>query len=430
MLITNNSGNGVFGDNLTNFTLANSSVTNNNADAIGSTEAGLRFNNLLGTSTITNSTVSGTRSDNVRLAPTSGTLTNLTISGTTVGPNPSPTGLNGFHLISTGTANVTITVNGSSLFTGNQLSGFLTEVNSGTSATLHITSSTFQDNNINLNLQSLGTGTQLVGASSNTLLRAASNAVNIFGDGQINGTLNGNTIGNGTADSGSRDANGIAVSHRSNLGWRLAITNNTIRNTDIEGIIARSGDVAGNTGSLDLTITGNTIAAPDDNSGFPLGPYGLQVRSRRTTTLCANIANNASQGNANKGYLLQRSDTSQFRMQGFTVDGATTIAANGNTTGGGAPTTDTIGEPFQGSCPALLPPAASAPLGIAAVPALSLIQTSAVTTIPATGLVAHPVGATRAAEQTNALTGAAHVAAPLWRAPSRSASAPSRQARA
>ena len=74
MNITNNLGSGVFGDDVTNFTIADSSVTNN-GDTQNGTEAGLRFNELLGTSAITNTTITGSSEDNIRMTPSSGTLT-------------------------------------------------------------------------------------------------------------------------------------------------------------------------------------------------------------------------------------------------------------------------------------------------------------------------------------------------------------------
>lgn len=208
-----------------------------------------------------------------------------------------------------------------------------------------------------MDLGSSGNGTQSINVTGNTLLRANSNSVNIVGDGVINGTVFNNFIGNGTADSGSRDAYGIGVSQRNNPAWKLAITNNTIRNSDFEGIFIRSGDDLNNeTGTLNLTLTGNTVFAPDDNSGFPANPRGMHIRSRQSSTLCANIADNESQGkNGGDGYHLQESDASQLRLQGFATNGTATLTNNGNKTGGAAPTVSTFGEPFAGGCTAQTP---------------------------------------------------------------------------
>ncbi len=355
MLITNNGNNGVYGDELTDFSIADSSVTNNDSANTVAFAAGIRFDELYGSSVINNTTVSGTKGDNLRLQMATGTLTNLAISGSTFGPNPVGTGANGVAVVTEGSANVTVTIARTTI-AGNQASGLLTSIGNGTQANIAITDSTLTDNNIGIDLGSSGSGQQRITVSSNTLLRHATSAINIIGDGVITGTVGGNIIGNGSPGSGARDYYGIAVSHRSNLDWRLAITNNTIRNTDFEGIFIRSGDISTNTGSLDLTLTGNTVAVPDDNSGFPASPRGIAVRSRQATTMCANIANNESQGaNGGVGYRLQQSDTSSLKLQGFTTDAATTLTNNTNTTSGGGPTLSTAGEPFAGGCTAVLP---------------------------------------------------------------------------
>ncbi|MEO6393855.1 MAG: FG-GAP-like repeat-containing protein, partial [Pyrinomonadaceae bacterium] len=224
-------------------------------------------------------------------------------------------------------------------------------------ATMNISNSTFQDNNLNVDLGSSGTAVQTIDVNTNTILRAASNSVNIVGDGVINGKLNNNRIGSGAVDSGSRDAYDIGVSQRGNPTWKLSITNNVLRNSDFEGLFVRIGDfLTGDTGVLDLTVTNNTIFAPDDNSGFPAFPRGMMIRTRQATSLCVNLATNESQGNGAEGYRLQRSDTSQYRMQGFNSNALTTTSGNGNKTGGAVPTVSTAGEPFQGACTAVVPP--------------------------------------------------------------------------
>ena len=86
MFIDNNDGSGIFGDDVTDFSLINSFVSNN-ADSSGGSEAGLRFNELLGNCAITNSTITGSSEDNVRITPASGVLTNLAVSGSTITAN-------------------------------------------------------------------------------------------------------------------------------------------------------------------------------------------------------------------------------------------------------------------------------------------------------------------------------------------------------
>ncbi len=149
------------------------------------------------------------------------------------------------------------------------------------------------------------------------------------------------------------------MSQRGNPAWIIGITNNTLRNSDFEGIFVRIGDfLAGDTGTLNLTLTGNTVFPPDDNSGFPAFPHGMRVRSRQATQLCANIANNESRGTGGGvGYHLQESDTSALRLQGFNTNALTTLTNNNNKTNAGPPTVSTVGEPFAGGCTATPPPA-------------------------------------------------------------------------
>ena len=85
MNVINNLGNGIRGNNVTGFTLASSTVDNNDFDNNGAAadEAGLHFTNLLGTASITSTTVSNHPEDNARILNSSGTLSQLTITSST-----------------------------------------------------------------------------------------------------------------------------------------------------------------------------------------------------------------------------------------------------------------------------------------------------------------------------------------------------------
>ncbi len=335
MNIHDNDGSGIYGDSLTNFTLFRSNVQSN-SDTFDGSEANLRFGTLLGNSAITTSTISGSVYDNIRLTPSSGTL-NLTISGSTIGPNSATTGNNGITVIGTSNATVNLTVNGNSLITGNQASGLLTSFSDTSIQNITLINSTLTNNNIGVDLGGTSTSNWRFNVSGNTLTGHTTDAIFIVADSTststtAQGTINNNVIGNGTADSGARDQYGIHVSQRESAQLIVAITNNTVRNTDYEGILIRSGDIAGPSGRMDLTLTGNTVSAPDDNSGFPVLPNGILVGSRRTSTLCANIANNSSAGVApGTGYYLTLLDSSSFGLQGYATSVAATLASQGNT---------------------------------------------------------------------------------------------------
>ncbi len=281
MEISDNDSNGVYGDELTNFDLIDSIVLDNDVtDLDTDNEAGIRFDELYGTNHLTNVVARGTKGDNVRLEMGTGTLTDLIFAGCTIGPTANEGGgfNNGFSVVTTGTPTLTIHV-GTSLFTGvdatkQQSSGILTSIGGGTT-TMYIINNDFQDENIAIDL-GCSAGTHRFKVDNNDVLRHRTNAINIVGNGNIDGTVNNARIGGTGADSGSQNSFGIGVSHRGSGVWKLALTNNIIRNTDFEGIFVRTGDLlAGDSGSMNLTVTGNDIDMPDDNSGFPANPRGM-----------------------------------------------------------------------------------------------------------------------------------------------------------
>ncbi len=356
MRIHDNDSNGIYGDELTGFSIDNSVVSDNDVTDVSAFEAGIKFNELYGTNSITNTVVRGTKGDNIRLEMGSGTLTNLTLTNATVGPTANVGGgySNGFSIVTTGSPTLNVTVN-TSTFTGvdslkQQSSGILTSIGGGTT-NLTVTGSTFEHENIGIDLGASSSGTHRFNIDNNDVRFHRTNAINIIGASTLDGTVNNNRVGNGTADSGSQNSFGIAMSQRGSANVRLAITNNMIRNTDFEGIFVRTGDLlAGDNGRTDLILTGNTVFTPDDNSGFPANPKGMHLRSRQATTLCMFISNNEAQGAGAAGYHLQESDTSSLSFQGWNTNAVTTLTNNGNTTAGGAPTTNEVGAPFAGAC--------------------------------------------------------------------------------
>ncbi len=331
MRVRQSNGNGIFGNNLTDFSLINSEVTDSDFDNVGVNEAGLRFGNLLGNSAITSSTISGSKGDNIRMEPTSGVLTNLAISGSTIGPNPVGSGGNGIALFASGTATSNVTVT-SSTFSGNQGSGFLTTYTGTSSGTIDVSGSQFSDQNIGMDVGSGQNGDQTFKITSNTFLRHTSNAINIItgtdatNSSQFVGTVSNNTIGNGTADSGSTTSFGIAADLRGDVDAILSITGNNVRNTDIEGIFVQSrldNDADAQVGRLDLTLTGNTVGKPDDNSAFPFGAvFGVRVESRNTYVQCMDISGNlAASVGAAEHFRVRQRDTSTFNLERFSGAG-------------------------------------------------------------------------------------------------------------
>jgi large repetitive protein len=302
MSVTGSDISGFGGNNVTNWTLANSAVSNSGTVG-GGTQGNIRFDNLLGTCAITDSTISGSIADGIRLTPSSGTLTMLTISGSTIGPNPAG---NGMAVVSSGTAVTNVTITGGTVIRNNFAAGYLTTIGDTGTHTVSVSGSTFQDNNVGFDLGN-GQNSIVTGVvDGNTFLRHAGSAMNLVSDAlstptaKYTATVNNNMIGNGTPDSGSQNSFGIAVDMRGDVDAIISITNNTIRNTDIEGIFAQSRlDNTASAGNpvLDLTVRDNSVTDIDDNSALPfLSVNAVRIDSRNASTLCLDIAGNNAVG--------------------------------------------------------------------------------------------------------------------------------------
>ena len=260
------------------------------------------------------------------MTPSSGTLT-LGISGSTISSCAAPVACNGLSLIAIGTADVTFNVTGST-FASNKSSAFLVNISNNSKAIANVSASNFNDNTLGVDLSNALNADLTFDVAGNTFLRQNNNAINIISGttatnaAQLQGKVRNNIIGNASVDSGSRDAFGIGIDADGDVDAVISVTNNTIKHTDFEGIFAESAfddDADAETGKLDLTVTGNTVGAPDDNSAFPIGAlYGVRLESRRTTNLCLDISGNAaaSTGGLERFRVRQR-DTSTFRLERF-----------------------------------------------------------------------------------------------------------------
>jgi len=333
MNIANNAGSGIYGDSLTNISLVNSLVTNN-ADTANGTEAGLRFNNLLGTCSITNSTISDSYEDNIRMTASSGTLTNLLISGSTIGPNDAGTGNNGLTMLASGTANATVTVTGST-FTGNKASSFFFNVSGTATGRADVSTSTFLNSGSAVHLLSNESADLTFNITNNATITGHSNNAIQFVAGstgtsssQINGTISGNTIGNGNAGSGSDFLYGIALDLRGAQDAVVKVDNNTIRNTELNGIWVAAGVPCGTTsGNLDLTLTNNSVTQIDNTALQPT-VYGVLVEADQNAVVCLDIAGNNAASIGGVGHFrVRQRDTSIFKMERLTPLGLITNTA-------------------------------------------------------------------------------------------------------
>ncbi|MFT3830524.1 MAG: Ig-like domain-containing protein [Opitutaceae bacterium] len=300
MNIYNNQGSGISGTGVSGLSLDHCTFdTNGDASTTDGTEANLWGSNITGTLTLANCTIQNASDANIRLTASTGSLT-LGLTNTTVQNSQNHLNGHGFLWTGTGTSAATITATGC-VFAGNDGQGF--GVNSvGTShASVTVSGCTFAGNGTGLLFETGGAATQRFWVTgSPSIIDSKGVAIGVIAGTdtttacQIDGTIENNTIGDGTADSGSSDDYGIAVDLRSVQSARLAIRNNVVRNTDKAGLwvsTANFGAPLG--GSLDLTMIGNTIGTPDDNSAFPYGTvYTALIESRHSSTLTATISGN------------------------------------------------------------------------------------------------------------------------------------------
>lgn len=273
MSIQGNAGSGIHGVNVTGFSLNGSTVTGNGDDAAAD-EAGVRFENLLGTASISGSTVSGSVEDNVRVLNTIGTLA-LTVSGSTFGANSTATGRDGLVVEGAGSAVVNLVVQ-TNQFTGARANLLRVDLAGSAQADVVMTSNVFANSHpaiasggggVSLGSSGSGAATLTYSITGNSFRGALGSALTIqegTGTGSISGTISGNTVGaSGVANSGSTQGSGISLLSTGAGTHTVLVSGNQIRQYNNHGLLVQIGDAsAGGDGTLNATVTGNVIAEP------------------------------------------------------------------------------------------------------------------------------------------------------------------------
>jgi hypothetical protein len=378
MIIQNGGESGIYGSNLTNFRLKHSTVSGN-GNAVG--EAGLEFENLLGTDSIVNTVVTGSSDDNLVVRNTSGTLDSLVVIGSTFSSNSS-IGNDGILVTASNTANVTVRVRGNT-FTANRGDHFqatasnsavLNVVLSGNSMTGGHASALGQGITLGNGLTHTGTFTYDI--DNNQIPSGPiSNAVTVNHAGTtgsvMQGRIRNNTIGTSGANlSCSASGHGIAVGAANRGTHTVSITGNTVRRCYDRGIELNLVDGAPVT--VNATITGNTVneltttfarqALYVNVGGFD--PNFLGVRDN--FTVCADIQSNdltPNPGYSTEAIRLRMRFDSRMNLPGYTgpFDNAggqvdTYLAARNTLTGSAAATTTATSSTYGyhnagASCP-------------------------------------------------------------------------------
>jgi hypothetical protein len=296
MIITGGTESGLVGTSVTGLNLSNVSLTSNGDD---SADEGISIVNLLGNSTWTSVTVTGSAHNNVWIWNSSGTLTSLAVTGGSFSSTGATFGNNGLLLDVTGSAVVSgVTIDGAT-FSGNRATGLqILPIDNARVGNVVVQNCSFANNNIGVDFSAVSAASFQFKLLNNTLINTtrtgtgingASHAINVFqgtpSSGLIQGRIEGNTIGNlGIAGSGSSFGNGIRVNFNATGEGRMLIHNNQI----YQAPIGRGVEVIGRNGNgrLDVTVTANTINHVNlgflpGTSDFPLA--AIFVQSHETT---------------------------------------------------------------------------------------------------------------------------------------------------
>jgi hypothetical protein len=318
MNVQNGGDDGIRGTTVTSGLALNNVNVSNNGNAVG--ENGLDFTGLTGVALLSNSTFTGSAETNVNIVNSSGTL-NLGAPGSTFSNTSTATGNDGIHIDSNDTAAISASVT-SSTFNHNRGDQFQFATNASATGTNTVQ---FVNNTLTGDRGSTHGGTDLGGgvtintdASSDTSFTLSNNNVqgavdsalkvdlgtNSTAGGTLSGTISGNTIGTAaTADSGSAQASGISATLQALGTETVAITGNTVRQYNLNGInvVTRLGAP-----TMNATITGNNVANP---GAFALN--GLFVNAGASSTgnaggpdagtLCAGIGGAGALANAITG---------------------------------------------------------------------------------------------------------------------------------
>lgn len=259
---------------------------------------GLAENGLSGTSSITDSIVSGGRARNVSVANVSGAST-LAIGGTTFGATQSFANSGSSLAIEARNAGTSVDATVSnSAFTGaaGDLANFTGQ--SGTTMDVGFTNNTLTNNHpFNAigggGLTIASRGVMTLDVRDNTMRDAHGSAMTLFRSSAtaFTGTVASNQIGvAGVAGSGSASGNGIFYTSAGGGSASLSFTGNVIQNyAGNAGIYA---DAGGGTSAQSLTITGNTTVQPGSVAFAGLALVAGSPGSSDDIDICTTITGN------------------------------------------------------------------------------------------------------------------------------------------
>ncbi|MBX3672698.1 MAG: Ig-like domain-containing protein [Burkholderiales bacterium] len=347
------------GFSVNGFTLANSVVSGVNGSTTtvgglsspegsiafgsGTGEFGGAVNGLTGSASLTSTSVSGGFSDNIRVVNQSGTLDRLTLNTVTVGANSAANGNDGLQVQPQGTATIKVTVTNSAFTSARGDLLQYVDNGSGSGQDLVITNSNFSNNHPaiatgggGLTITS-GTNNNLpLTITGNTFRNAVGPALLVVkptGTGTLSGTISNNTIGqSGVANTGSAEGSALKVQSVGQGTVTVAITNNTIQQYNNFGIeVLAGGGASAQSGTINATITGNTLREPGTTAGtagIPKNGVHLNIGTVPGDTFltCAAITGNTLFGSgadavppvgADYDFRLRQRQATTIRLPGY-----------------------------------------------------------------------------------------------------------------
>ncbi len=283
---------GINGNNVTSFSLTNSSVLNFGDQT---REDGIRIKNLVGTaaqpSVITSTTITGNEESQMRVLNTTGTLTTFNVTGSTFSNNVVGNGSDGLQFQGTGTAVMNINVQ-SSTISNNVADGFFSSGTDTSTVNVTVSGCTLQNNGdgaVDVSVVSGASGRFTI-TNNPTITGHVGNSINVNlglpSTGTLQGTVSGNTITGST--SAAAGGAGVRVASNGSGNLHILIANNSITNggsSQGAGIdmIARDGS-----NDLNATVTGNTVvlSASNPNNGIFMQSAALDTD---TPQVCVDI---------------------------------------------------------------------------------------------------------------------------------------------
>ena len=339
----------IYGNNVTGFTLANSTIngTNGSSNAGDREESSIRFDNLLGTASITGSSISGGYTQNVDLYNTSGTLNRLTMDSDTFGLVGTTGGNDNVlaQVYNSATANYTVT---NSSFAGTRSDFIALIANNNASMDAVVRSNTFHNGEAivpgggtGVDIRS-GSGTLASAAtttfdiSHNVLTDGGANAFDTVGifvakgadSGTMSGTIASNEIGPAKAGSNS---DSIFVRDAGAGSLTTLIQNNTITGAGDSGIALQNND---GSSTLNASLYGNSVSSPTSTSPFAALDVenGATASDTSTTNIVIGTGSGSTTGSRNT-LNHNSSYATDVELSNFNGNTHLNLSKNGSTSG-------------------------------------------------------------------------------------------------